>query len=620
MSNNILNQMNLENRQPLKLLKKRSYPTYQLYATILNKQDPERSMIIAILETMSWLRKRFRELEVPDEIKFPEPDEYERVSLDDFKSFRINEGYVVDVVFIKKKGIWALHLIEPDLGPAPGDEKQSREPIPGRIFETNIAFNIYNNKLECGFKTVCSETIDTKAVCEVYRLAVVKSIANNPNLGLNNVLPIDKEPFMLDSYDKSDRIIDFIKSKDRQLPFVIIVENKRDFDIEKLNIEYPKFDINSLVNRSIEEYLAATTDIEEVESESSIEEKLMVLAKSRMGYAQFGYLPYKYIEYFNERLNNCKLTNGDIMVIYPERFRASSKCYKYSYILKNKNKFLKDLEDELQDYPKYKDVYYGNVKFINEARIEELQSIIEISNSKEEIVAAYEDKIQSIIVENELYVSELKSSIEEKEAKIDRLKEQIEKNKEKVAEKEAIIDEINYAHEKEIKKLMYELERKDVELARPKKTDEVPQWVDKCFSDKLIFHDRAKTEIKDTLTKDINMELLCNAIEYLANEYRDELIGKITIEQRNKFSSKRYNRLFEVGPCGEQNIKAFSKDYKVKYKIGYKGKPTEVPLDFHLKVGNDNLHLIRIYFYYDTENKLIVVGSLPKHLRTMSEK
>lgn len=620
MSNNIINQMNLENRQPLKLLKKRSYPTYQLYATVSNKQNPKRTMIIAILETMSWLRKRFRELEVPNEIKFPEPDEYEKVSLDDFKSFRINEGYVVDVVFIKKKGIWALHLIEPDLGPAPGDEKQSREPIPGRIFETNIAFRIYNNKLECGFKTVCSETIDTKAVCEVYRLGVVRSIANNPNLGLEHILPIKKEPLIPDSYDKADRIIDFVKSKDRQLPFVIITEYKRNIDIEKLNIEYPGFDVNSLVNRSIEEYLAATTDVEEIESEGSLEERLMVLARSRMGYAQFGYLPYKYIEYFNERINNCKLSNGDIMVIYPERFRASSKWYNYNYIIKNKNKFIKDLEDELQEYPKYKDIDYGNVKFINDARVEELQSIIEISNSKEEIVTAYEDKIQSIISENELYVSELKSSIEEKEAKIDRLKEQIEKNKDKVSEKDAIIEEINFAFGKKIKKLKYELERKDVELAKPKKTDDVPQWVDKYFTDKLIFHDRAKAEINNTLTKDVNMELLCNAIEYLANEYRDELIGKITIEQRNKFCSERYNRLFEVGPSGEQNIKAFSKDYKIKYKMGFKGKLIEVPLDFHLKVGNDNLHLIRIYFYYDAENKLIVVGSLPKHLRTMSEK
>ena len=318
------------------------------------------------------------------------------------------------------------------------------------------------------------------------------------------------------------------------------------------------------MNRSIEEYLAATSDIEEVESQGTLEEKLLILAKSRMGYAQFGYVPYKYIDYINDRLNNCKLTNGDIVVIYPARFKSTSKHYNYLDIIKNKDKFIKELEDELQEYPKYKDINFGSVKFINEARIEELQSIIEISNSKEDIVVAYEEKIKTIISENELYISELKSSIEEKETKIDRLKEQIEKNKLKNSENDALIAQINFAFEKKIQKLEYELERKEVMLARPRKTEDVALWVDKCFTGKLIFHDRAKTEIKDTLTKDINMELLCNAIEYLANEYRDELIGKITIEQRNKFSSRRYNRLFEVGPSGEKNINAFSKDYKIK--------------------------------------------------------
>lgn len=41
-------------------------------------------------------------------------------------------------------------------------------------------------------------------------------------------------------------------------------------------------------------------------------------------------------------------------------------------------------------------------------------------------------------------------------------------------------------------------------------------------------------------------------------------------------------------------------------------------LDLHLKVGNDSENLLRIYFLYDKEKKLIVVGSLPKHLKTLT--
>jgi len=41
----------------------------------------------------------------------------------------------------------------------------------------------------------------------------------------------------------------------------------------------------------------------------------------------------------------------------------------------------------------------------------------------------------------------------------------------------------------------------------------------------------------------------------------------------------------------------------------------EVPLDLHLKSGK-----LRIYFFFDKVKQLIVVGSLPKHLKTVTEK
>ena len=37
--------------------------------------------------------------------------------------------------------------------------------------------------------------------------------------------------------------------------------------------------------------------------------------------------------------------------------------------------------------------------------------------------------------------------------------------------------------------------------------------------------------------------------------------------------------------------------------------------DEHLKVGKTAGNLIRIYFLYDDERKVIVVGSLPHHLK-----
>ena len=44
----------------------------------------------------------------------------------------------------------------------------------------------------------------------------------------------------------------------------------------------------------------------------------------------------------------------------------------------------------------------------------------------------------------------------------------------------------------------------------------------------------------------------------------------------------------------------------------------ETVLDLHLKVGNSPGNLLRIYFLYDDVRNLVVVGSLPKHLKIKS--
>lgn len=121
--------------------------------------------------------------------------------------------------------------------------------------------------------------------------------------------------------------------------------------------------------------------------------------------------------------------------------------------------------------------------------------------------------------------------------------------------------------------------------------------------------------IQSVSVNDVDMQLLCDAIEYLAYEYRDLKAGIISWDEVNQRCSEKYGRPFEVTGCGETSIEMYSRQYKIKYKLGFKGKPIETPLNEHLKVGNTAGNLIRIYFLYDSERKVIVVGSLPYHLK-----
>lgn len=52
--------------QPLLLLPNVSYPAYQLYAEAGRGKTPGDTVLtIAVLETMQWLRQRFRAFDIP---------------------------------------------------------------------------------------------------------------------------------------------------------------------------------------------------------------------------------------------------------------------------------------------------------------------------------------------------------------------------------------------------------------------------------------------------------------------------------------------------------------------------------------------------------------------------
>lgn len=85
--------------------------------------------------------------------------------------------------------------------------------------------------------------------------------------------------------------------------------------------------------------------------------------------------------------------------------------------------------------------------------------------------------------------------------------------------------------------------------------------------------------------------------------------------------SEKYGRRFEIKTTGENTINFTPGQYKIKYYQNPRTeKLMESGLDYHLRVGSDPQNLLRIYFLHDDEKKLIVVGSLPRHLRAVTIK
>jgi len=345
--------------EPLPLLRNVQYPTYQLYAVAGQSGTPVDTVLtIAVLETMQWLRQRFREFELPTELDWPESSCFAQVDCSEFTSFCIHEGYKVEVIWLPEEGIWTLQLIEPDLGPQPGEENQERPPIAGRIFETNIGYRTVDGKVECGFRTIVSEPVGTSQECEVYRLALIKHLARDPLVGLRQggwALTDDASVIEGSSHVKA--LKDWLNDPGRMMPAVVFAENDPDIKGKLLLPAVAKENITAAASHSLpllEEVCTAATEkkslIEKLITKQSRDEEKQTLpfeigelTSYRMGYAQFFILPGKQIEVFREATGK-SVRPGDILIFEPVAFGGEVISYPFEYTKQDPIQFFSEIE------------------------------------------------------------------------------------------------------------------------------------------------------------------------------------------------------------------------------------------------------------------------------------
>ncbi|MHB1454296.1 MAG: hypothetical protein ACYCYM_10145 [Saccharofermentanales bacterium] len=604
--------------QPLRLLRNVTYPTYQLSAVAgSSKVPPEQVLTIAVLETLSWLRQRFRDFEVPPELDWPASSEYAGVDCRDFVSFTIDIGYRVEVLYLPEEQIWALQLTEPDLGPEPGAAVQKRPPLPGRLFETNIAYRIVAGQVECGFRTFVSDPEETAGSCEVFRIAVVKLLARNPLVGLRQGFVLSDKAGVIDSVASVRSLQEWHKDRARMMPDVVVAECAPEpVDFASMaplaNLPYRPTPDRILMPRK-----AAVVHPQPKEMKMPVD--AAALARYKMGYAQVFVLPLAQQAAF-AKITGQAVVPGDILVFEPVAFGGEVVRYPYSRTRENPEAVRCHLEDFLQEYPKHKPMTFGKVVFLPEAKEIYHSKMINLKHTKAELLQAFADKTEATA---ERHKEELRAAQERcalREDKISRLKGRIEELEEEVSSFQAQSDcqEAGFAAR---------LEGKDAEIARmkalmdrPGRPDEVSGWVGRHFEGKLILHQKAQELMRNLLPNTVDLRLLCDAIEFLATDYLDELTGRIDEDQMNRCCTEKYGRPFTISPVSDVSAAMYPKDYKIKYGVGFTGKPVEALLDLHLCIGVDPCNLIRIYFLFDRTNRLIVVGSLPGHLRTVSYK
>ena len=169
---------------------------------------------------------------------------------------------------------------------------------------------------------------------------------------------------------------------------------------------------------------------------------------------------------------------------------------------------------------------------------------------------------------------------------------------------------INYGLKQRIAALERNLRKMggEIETKAPEVYEEIKDWISESFSGKLRLHPRAEKSLKSARYERIADVVA--GIKLLAGPYRDLKKGEL---DPNTFDTK-------CKSLGFEETKSLSKTSAGKqgdeYFVTYSGSRRF--LDRHLKKGTskDPKYCLRIYYFWDEIDEIVVVGSLPEHLNT----
>lgn len=606
--------------KPLALVPNEAYLSYQLYAysPVSNQSEADTKLLTAIKQTFLWLQSRFRNIsEMPEEIQFSD-----KTDLKSLFTFRIDKGYTLDACYIHEERVWALQLLEPDMGPNPGSP-DNREPIPGRMFQTNIAYRITGNKLECGFKTYCIQPINCEEKdWEVFRLKIVKMLIST--IGIEQIVPIVISPYMNTAIGN---IVKLINNKKRQMPIILITEPGN------IPIAKPPIHVSDAVLSKIDISHSATpmgvtfrTKLPHLEDNVIEHTKNVVdideISAGTVGFAHTYYVKTEDIEKISKEINH-KLSpcGGELAVIMPKNKHyynnwhyTKEEIFTYKKSRDEAGSFEKEFIIRLSKFPKNNYfINYGKVLFLNDARAFEQRFLSKSRNltdqysSLKEELSIKEKKISELEQSNNAMCSTIEDLLNTNQKFENRISKLME---EKIyLQKEHT--NYYYSSEQNVSDL-----KKDLMFYKslPEKIEGIASWIENNYADTIVLTKKAKQSLNTGKFK--NIPLLCGAIRCLSENY-----------QKNQMKSLQDN-LEELGlEYAHDSSKSTKKNYDAYFPEYPEGSGKRIELKMHIRNKpnknydkSDPAGTLRIYFTYDKSFNKIVIHHLPEHLPTVTKR
>lgn len=619
--------------QPIK-----SYPTYQFHAfTSGAKHDPDVVFRICVLETLKWLRLRLKQYEViPPELIAPEPEEYHLFGDERMRSFNINVGAAIDCTYIPGQWVWSLRITEPDIGENIGTDTE-RLPVNGRTFRTEVSFRKLADNVEVGVRTTCSEPVGCDQPCSVFRPAVVREMANNPDVGfVIDGFRLNGKPLVVSNQTELKNLERLLSSEEFDMPVAIIADSgyEDNCPVDILLPDKHKLSFKGFGNTDFTAGLTADTSKVEIknsaiktvkdDSEKACTKneplpdkpentKLKVLdyehlAERVMGFAVVAFVTKNCFAMLRNKLG-INISENEVII-----FDNKKEAERLHYTDKNIESIYSKLKKELRDMLRRSIFTYGSILFYSDARLTDL-------SERQSENLSLEDKLKICIQEN----SELKAGNRELSQQntdlrlnienIRLLHKQIKSLSDENAAQKIYIENAETKYKlrenayRNAANLVSFYRQKSADAAYfPTNKDDVCSWAKREFAENIVITPQAESALRK-YSAAFDVPILCDGL-YFLNAYAKYRRSEIT-ENELSLYAESYN--WEVSGCGSGALRTHRDDYEILYE----GR--KLLMDMHIKYGVNSQVLVRVYFCRDNKSGKIIIGYMPGHLSTAKQ-
>ena len=450
--------------------------------------------------------------------------------------------------------------------------------VPGRMWITDVQLSrqgfdyVLAVRLSVTSLQSCTDEVPFSCPGFVYQII--------NNVGLSDIYQISRQVNILTTKEEVDSFISFLENSNRKMPAVLLtpITYEDRFGQYTMNAEQMAFDLSGVAH------------VFKISSEAN--------------------------EYYTNKVGKpWTAFNGSVRTYYPNLSFEESDYYQHP-MLTQKSIYLRNMYNEGDAGFCMREIEEYIRKYVLAQKIEwEANNIHFYLSSYQDLLKEQRNKSKQsrsdLIRSYEEQLDQLQKQSEENLALADSYAKDYETYREENDQQRQLIGQLKA----QISMLRYQLKEAtgaDVEQRIPEtgSLNEIRDWISEYYPDRLFLHPRAERSLKSALYEDTALIYKC--LKLLASKYYDYRMGEIGYDTF-KNECKAIDPGLDEAASITDTAAGMQGDI---YYVQFHGKKRK--LDRHLTKGNsrDRRYCLRIYFFWDDEEQIIVIGDLPHHLDT----